>query len=254
MNYLECLKDAIKEVIGSLSSEKEELKGKIVSGNGRKNYTYKLTGFTTFETRIVELLTIKLLKKYNDDNFRVGWEVAYPTKAWGRSRLDLALDFIEGSEYLFRIAVEVKKISSKEVCDEMVPYNVWNDIFKIAGYRDENEEFKDTGRDKFVLVFFEKPDNVPEEKLKEIFENAFVTHCYLNKYFEDNKPDLKDNIYKHFLEELGWKSCIDEALKYLGLEDGDKKKKFVEIENIDNRQLYLKDKLGAVLLRVKTVT
>lgn len=252
---IELLKSAIKKVVETLSLEKDEFKGLIVSGSKSTYDTFKLTGIKSFETTIVELLIKNILKEKNDDNFKIGWEVAYPNPKWGRAKLDLGLDFIEESQFLFRIAVEVKKISETEIQQGMMPYKVWDDIFKISGYNDERTE---AGEHKFVLVFFEKQKNKTKEEITEILKEAFVLHFYFNCWMEKKMKEKNyngENIYRFFLEQERKKKSYIDALKYLGLEDGAKDKKFIEFEKIDDSPIYLKDNsnVGAVLLKVQTV-
>lgn len=118
---------------------------KIQIRSGREE-PYQLGSHTVFETSIVERL-VRRAAEQNEDC--VGWEVTYPYSSlesssnnsaqnnWRRSMLDFGLGYVDRSLeergfHLFRFAVEVKRWGGPLV--QPVPFSIWQDIWKLAGY------------------------------------------------------------------------------------------------------------------------
>jgi len=253
--YLDLLKNSIKEVIEKdfKSIEENVNGGMIISGHGLgKGENYELKGVNIFETSIVEKLIINLFKILYDKKQIIGWEASYPHEEWGRSKLDLGLDLIQDLTYLFKIAVEVKKIALYD--DDFVPYNVWNDIFKLCGYWVKDRT--DVGQDKLVLLFFEMGE-YNEEKAVKLLENAFITQetlfNYLNNKVQRNNLNIvkENNIYKDFLiNELKWKAGIEHVLYMLDLQKNGPKQ-FIKIEPINSiNKIFIHGKYAAAMLRL----
>lgn len=225
------LKKAIKLTLSELEkANKDNENIKIVSGRG---YESNFGGYNIFETSFVEKLIRNLIKKRYQSP--IGWEVAYPENVdgWEKSKLDLGLGLVDDGKndkkYLFKIAIEVKKWN----IEDTIPYNIWEDVFKIIGYSDEDN--KDVGKHKYILLFFQNEN-------KSDIENR-MNQVFIDLGYFGNKLGKED--FSNFLKKkLGWKK--EKYIKFvLNKLDFNSEKKILVIESLETRGA-----LGAVLLKV----
>jgi len=260
-SYIDDLKRAIRLTVDELGvlDNSYRLKGKVVSGKGgdETGYVYNLSGMTVFETSIVQKLVINIASNFTDEHERIGWEISYPREEWGRAKLDLALDYVENSDYLFRTVIEVKKWQPVE---KNVPYTIWDDIFKIIGFSDENN--KEVGMNKFILIFFANHENVRNliddtfvnlDNLMNMKKNEAIKTKYINRM---KNCDIENNynFFEFFIKyELEWDNGIDFVLGKMDMKSYENvTPKILSIEPIvDNSNVfYIHGDIGAVLLRV----
>ncbi|TGK78892.1 hypothetical protein EHQ23_19680 [Leptospira bourretii] len=181
MSNLDLLRKSLKESLNKLASkEVASSNGLLISG---WNEQYKYGGVNIFETTFVDMLVHELSQ---EEKSIIGWEVNYPWnsdgKLWYRSKLDFAIGLIDPEnalkdnkpQALFETAIEVKKLpfdSKEEDFSVESEIYIWQDIFKLNGYRyldsSKNPRLADqVGKEKIMLTF----SSVPSDKL-EIFQS-----------------------------------------------------------------------------------
>lgn len=257
MNYQLLLEKAIIQTVQELTSNNSNsIKGRIISSTGGENSgnVYKLSGLRIFETSIVEKLISNFFKLTNEEIF-IGWESSYPRDDWGHSKLDIGIDYIDNSDYLFRIAIEVKKWFPDEYS---IPYNIWYDIFKIIGY--SHLENKEVGQKKYILLFCEYKEN-----LDSLITKTFISYDYLlsiqndpkyidkfNKYKPSGDLNNIDHLFEFFItHELKWKSGVEFVINHLKkLKGQDKKSIFIKPYLFNGMSYYEKNNVAAVLLNI----
>lgn len=195
-DFIEELEVSIKKTLEKIEglSEIEGRRIKIISGRGPFD---TFSAGNHFETTYVEHLIFSLSENIvsNSRLNPIGWEVSYPDSkentGWRKSRLDLALGFVNNSDYLFETAIEVKRWN----IESTVPYNIWNDVFKLLGYCSDNQE---VGKNKYILLFVDNFNNDPEINIS--LDEAFINLMNIKKQMGN---DLN----------LNYSSCIDYIIR-----------------------------------------
>ncbi len=182
--FLEALRQSINEI--ETKSNRNNRIVNLLSGK----YSYQYRPIHTFETSIVESIVLHMAKSKSP----IGWESSYPNDLypnWGRSKLDIGLDLIAESKYLFKIAAEVKRWDSVDL--------IWIDIFKLLGYK--SRKFPNAGENKIVLLFFDITTDESAEKTVADISNQFLQHKKSKQYFNN------------LLNKYGW---LQEDIKTIG--------------------------------------
>ncbi|MGJ4734777.1 hypothetical protein [Leptospira levettii] len=217
---------SIKKTLENLKLKSiESLNGNIISS---WNETYKYGGTNIFETTFVDALVHSLLQvEGNKEEMTIGWEVNYPWnkdgKYWYKCKLDLGLGLIENSntddQALFEVAVEVKRLPAHSETGEFSfdsEISIWQDIFKLYGYRFlDNPQFAEkVGKEKLMLTF----SSIPRSNFEKFKTNMTSKYMELQSLIEwknkNKKPDSSNENDLDFILEnlLKWKVGLDRKL------------------------------------------
>ncbi|MCW7467670.1 hypothetical protein [Leptospira levettii] len=207
LDLLNKLKDSIGITLENLKSKSvESLNGNIISS---WNETYKYGGTNIFETTFVDALVHSL----SQEEKTIGWEVNYPWnkdgKPWYKCKLDLGFGLIENSntddQALFEVAVEVKRLPTNSDNGEFSldsEISIWQDIFKLYGYRflndSNNLKFAEkVGKKKIMLTF----SSIPRANFEKFKTNMTSKYLELQSLIEwKNKYKMPDSSNENDLD------------------------------------------------------
>ncbi len=205
----------------------------IISGKDR----WQPSKSSVFENSFAENIVKRL--SYLEDP--IGWEVDYPSdvfSGWSTAKLDLAYGHID--KHYFDSVVEVKRWNG----DDSIQYYVWEDIFKIYGYKTLN--YKNAGNNKYVITLYTGPRMLKEE-ICDLFKNYFV-----NPNIGSLNYDAHDitGAFKNLLSDFNWaQDNIDQLFSEYG-------QTFSNIPFIEFKDEYLlhdlEEDVFALLLKLKS--